>query len=108
MSDAIGLQLLRGPTLLLNIPPLAVTEGPVDFGGAAGADRFYFVEIDACLVTGVFEHGDRLATLEHDDFGVLQLVPGEGGIRLASGEEEPVHLVDLGEMDCGRRLPLIE
>src|SRR6266487_805543 len=108
MSDAIGLQLLRERSLLLNIPPLAVTEGLVDFGGAAGADRFYLVEVDACLVAGVFEHGVRLAALEHDDFGAFQLVPREGGIRLSSSEEEPVHLVDLGKMDCSRRLPLIE
>src|SRR6266702_1595937 len=108
MSDAIGLQLLRERALLLDIPPLAVTEGLVDFGGAAGADGFYLVEIDACLVAGVFEHGVRLASLEHDDFGAFQLIPRKRWIGLASGEEETVHLVDLGEMECDRRFPLIE
>ena len=37
---AISLQLLRERTLLLNILPLALTEGLVDFGGAAWADGF--------------------------------------------------------------------
>ena len=69
MANAIGLQLLREWALLLNIPPLAVTEGLVDFGA-------------------------------------FQLVPREGGIRIAAGEEEAIHFVDLGEMDCGRR-PLL-
>ena len=80
----------------------------VDFGSPTGADGPYFGEIDTCFVAGVLEHGERLAPAEHDDVGAFQLVPCEGGIRLASGEEEPIHLVDLGEMDCGRRFPLIE
>ena len=69
---------------------------------------FTLVEIDAGAVAGVLEHGHRLAALEHDDLGALEFVPREIGIRLAPGEEESVHLVDLGEMDFRQSLPGIE
>src|SRR5687767_4876629 len=72
MSDAIGLQLLRVWALLLDILSLALAEGPVDLAGAAEADGFDLVEGYARLVARVLEHIDRLARLEHDDFGAFK------------------------------------
>ena len=37
-----------------------------------------------------------------------QLIPPEIGVRLAGGEEEPVLLIDLGEVDRRRLLALLE
>jgi methionine-R-sulfoxide reductase len=60
------------------------------------------------FVAGVLEHRQRLAPVIHEHTPALQLVPGERRIRRAAGQEEPVHLVDLGEVHRGRGLALLE
>src|SRR3546814_10794578 len=108
MADAVGLELLREGSLLLDILSLAGAESAVDLCGAAGGNRPDPVEVDAGLVAGIAEHGARLAALEQHDLGALQLLPGEVGVGRAPGQEEAVHLVDLGEVDDRRRPALVE
>src|SRR3546814_15103208 len=98
VADPVRLELLRKRSLLLDILPLAVAKRAVDVGGAAGRDRPNFREVDARLMAGVAEHGVRLAGLEHHHLGALQLAPGELVIGLATGQDEAVHLVHLGEV----------
>ena len=99
MAHAVGFQLLRKRPLLLDIRALSLAKGAVDLGGAAEMDRLQSFVIDAGLVAGVFEHGERLAAAEEHDLGTLQLAPVEIRIRVAPGQEEAVRLVDLREMD---------
>src|SRR3546814_20817991 len=98
VADPVRLELLRKRSLLLAILPLAVAKGAVDVGGAAGRDRPNFREVDARLMAGVAEHGVRLAALEHHHLGALQLAPGEIGTGLATGQEEAVQIVHLGQV----------
>ena len=99
MADAVGFELLRERPLLLDIGALAVAEGAVDLGGAAGMDGLEPAVIDTGLVAGIFEHGQRLAAAEQHDLRPFELAPVERRVGFPSGQEKPVHLVDLGEMD---------
>src|SRR3546814_20679682 len=58
-------------------------------------------------MAGVAEHGVRLAALEQHHLGALQLAPGEIGIGLATGQDEAVHLVHLGEVHRRRDEALV-
>ena len=59
-------------------------------------------------MAGVLEHRQRLAAVVHQDLAGRELRPGEVRIGLARGEEEAVPLVDLREVQRGRRLALLE
>ena len=88
----------NGP-LLLDEFSLSFAEGPVDVGGVAGVDNLQAAIVDAGPVAGIFEHGERLAAAEQQDFGAFQPAPVEIRVGRAPGQEEAVHLVDLGKMD---------
>src|SRR5207245_10763165 len=64
--------------------------------------------VQAPPMTRVFEHRERLAAVVDEDLPTLELVPGEGRVGRAGGEEKAVLLVDLGEMDGGRPLALFQ
>src|SRR5438876_7115479 len=59
-------------------------------------------------MTRVLEHRERLAAVVDEDLPALELVPGEGRVGRARGEEKAVLLVDLGEMGGGRPLALFQ
>ena len=78
---------------------------------AARAPRVDCVDarmVDAGPVAGVLEHRERLAGAEEDRFRTLELAPGERGVGLSRGEEEPVHLVHLREVGGGGGLAPLE
>src|SRR3546814_13405832 len=108
MADAVGLELLREGSLLLDILSLAGAESAVDLCGAAGGNRPDPVEVDAGLVAGIAEHRARLAALEQHDLGAPELLPGEGGVRRAPAHEEGFPPVALGTVTPRRRPPLCE
>ena len=64
MADAVGLELLGERPLLLDICARAVAEGAVDLGRVAGVDRRQAGVVDTRPMTGVFEHGERLAAAD--------------------------------------------
>src|SRR5690606_27998759 len=101
-ADTIRLELLREGALLLNVAALSCAEGLVDVGGTSRRDRLDLVEVDTGLVTGVLEHGERLAAAEHDDLGTFELLPIKLRIGLSARDEEAVHLVDLREVHSHR------
>src|SRR6266851_3682621 len=107
VAGAIVLELLgRGP-LLVDIVALALPEGRVHLV-ARHVHRLDAREVEPALVARVLEHGERLTAVVGQDALALELVPGEGRIRRAASQEEPVHLVDLGEVHGGRGLALLE
>ena len=104
--DQRGYSPLARPTGTEAYRVAELTEDLLAVADAVGFDRFDLVEINAGPVAGIFEHGKRLTAAKQHDFGAFELIPGEARIGLAAGKEEPVHLVDLGEMDRARCLAL--
>ena len=107
MAGAVVLELLGGGPLLVDVVALSLPEGRVHLV-ARHVDRDDAREVEAALVAGVLEHGERLAAVVHERAPAIQLVARERGVRRAAGQEEPVHLVDLGEVHRGRGLALLE
>src|SRR6201985_3800850 len=75
VANAIGLELLREGSLLLNVLPLAVPERLIHFLGATGADDFEPGKINACLVPAIFEHRQWLAPAEENDLRPFEPLP---------------------------------
>ena len=108
MWPASWLDLLGGGSLQVNVVAFTLAEGGDHLVGGAGIDGLDGLEIETPLETGVVEHGERLAAVIDDDFVALELVPAEGLVGAASGEEEAVLLVDLSEVHRRRLLALLE
>ncbi len=108
MPHAVRFELLRKRPLLLHVSAATVAERLIHCSRAAHIDRVDPAEIDPGPVARVLEHRERLTAAEQHRLGALEPVPVEIGIRLARRQEEPVHLVDLGEMHRTRCLALVE
>ena len=66
------------------------------------------LEVESALEAGILEHGHRLAAVIDDDLPALELVPREGRIGSAAGEEKAILLVDLSEVERWRDLALLQ
>jgi hypothetical protein len=78
-ANSIGLELLREGPLLLNVLPFAGPKCLVHVLGAANVDDSELAKIDACLVAGIFEHCEGLASSEEDHLRPLQWGRDLGG-----------------------------
>jgi hypothetical protein len=107
MADAVVLELLRGRSLLVDVVALTLAEGLIHLR-AGDVDGLDGRVIQPSPMTGILEHGERLATVIDEYPLAPELVPGEGAIGRASREKEAVLLVDLGEVDGRRRLALLQ
>ena len=108
VADTVMLQLLRAGALQVHVVALALAERRDHLLGGADVDQRQRLQVHALLEAGVLEHGHRLAAVVDDHLLALELVPAEGLVGAASGEEEAVLLVDLGEMHDRRLLALLE
>ncbi len=107
VADLVVFQLLRCRALLVDVVALALAECPIHLAGG-DVQRLDRGVVEATLVAGVLEHGQRLAAVIDEHPLAAPLVPGEPGIGGAGGQEESVLLVDLREVHGRRRLALLE
>ena len=104
MADLVVFQLLRRRTLLVDVVTLALAKRPIHLAGG-DVQRLDRGVVEATLVAGELEHGERLAAVIDQHPLAAQLVPGERGVGRPAGEEEAVLLVDLREVRSRRVWP---
>src|SRR5262249_57499955 len=103
VADAVVLELLRRWSLLVDVIAFAFAKGlihlrarDVESGDGGG--------VEAAPMTGVLEHGQRLAAVVDQHAPALELVPGERRVGPPARQAEPVLLLDLGKLHRPWRL----
>src|SRR6266550_887869 len=91
----------------MDVGATALAEGSRHFIRSAGIDSVDTRPLDAIGPSRVFQHDEWLSGVVGQHHLPGELIPREGGIRLARHEEESVAPVDLREVYRQRRFALL-
>ena len=95
---AVFFQLLRGWALLMHVVSLAVSKCLVHLLHIARINDIQLVVFNAQFMQAVFQRGNRLKQVIHQDLAANELTPAEMFIGLAGSDKEPIPFIDLCEM----------
>src|SRR5215470_16203924 len=108
MRDLLMCELLRVRPLFVEIGALPLAPGRHHIHRAAGVYRLGPRQVNALFVHGVCEHGLRLPPMHKHKSPRQELIPRERRVGIATGDEESVALINLGEVHGWWLLSLLQ